>query len=168
MSFGSDRMTLLLRKTQTNLFSYQKWLEQPSQTVLARFVITEPNLRERTRNELNMSFGSDRMTWMLRKTQLQLFSYQKWLELSSRTVFARFAVTEPKLRKRTRNELNMSFGSNGMTWVLRKTQMQLFSYQKWLELYSRTGFAWFAVMGPKLRERSRNELNMGFGAKGMS
>src|ERR671935_50627 len=118
--------------------------------VFARFVVTEPRLWERIRNELNMSFGSNGMTWVLRKTQMQLFSYQKWLELSSRTVFARFVVTEPKLRERTRNELNMSFGSNEMTLVLRKTQMQLFSYQKWLELSSRTIFPRFVVTEPKL------------------
>src|SRR5918912_1261346 len=110
------------------LFSYQKWQERSSRTVFARFVITEPKLREQTTNKLNMSFGANGMTWVLRKTQMQLFSYQKWLEQSSRTVFVRFVVMEPKLRERTRNELNMSFGSNGMTWVLRKSQMQLFSY----------------------------------------
>src|ERR687883_239879 len=107
------------------------------------------------------------MTWVLRKTQMQHFSYQKWLELSSRTVFARFVVLEPKLHERTRNELNMSFGANGMTWVLRKIQIQLFSYQKWLELSSRTVFARFVVSEPKLQERARNELNMSFGANGM-
>src|SRR5918912_8706 len=128
MSFGSNGMTWVLRKTQMQLFSYQKWLEQPSQTVLARFIVTEPKLQERTRNELSMSFGANRMTWVLRKTQMQLFSYQKWLELSSQTVFAGFVVTEPKLQERTRNELNMSFAANRMTSVLRKTQMQLFSY----------------------------------------
>src|SRR5919201_1730009 len=119
-------MTWVLRKTQMQLFSYQKWLEQSSRTVLARFVVTEPKLQERTRNELNMSFGSNGMTWVLRKIQMQLFSYQKCLELSLRTVLARFVVTEPKLREQPRNKLNMSFGSNGMTWMLRKTQMQLF------------------------------------------
>src|ERR671935_282423 len=138
---GMRGMTWVLRKIQIQLFSYQKWLELSSRTVLARFVVTEPKLRERTINELNMSFGSNGMSWVLRKTQMQLFSYQKWLELSSRTVFARFVVMEPKLRERTRNELNMSFGANVMTWVLRTTQMQLFSYQKWLELSSRTVFA---------------------------
>ena len=97
-----------------------------------------------------MSFGSNGMTWVLRETQMQLFSRQKWLEQSSRTVLARFVVMEPKLRERTRNELNMSFGSNEMTWVLRKTQMQLFSYQKWLEQPSRTVLAWFVVTEPKL------------------
>src|ERR671939_659004 len=126
MSFGSDRMTSVLRKTQMQLFSYQKWLELSSRTVFTRFVVTEPKHRKRTRNELNMSFGANGMTWVLRKTQMQLFSYQKWLEQPSQTVLARFVVTEPKLRERTRNELNMSFESNGMTWVLRKTQMQLF------------------------------------------
>src|ERR687884_422314 len=128
-TLGTGGMTWVLRKIQMQLSSYQKWLEQPSQTVLARFVVTEPKLRERTRNELNMSFGANGMTWVLRETQMQLFSYQKWLEQPSQTVLVRFVVTEPKLRERTRNELNMSFGSNGMTWVLRKTQMQLFSYQ---------------------------------------
>src|ERR671934_576510 len=98
-----------------------------------------------------MSFGVNRMTWVIRRIQMQLFSYQMCLELSSRTVFAQFVVPEPNLQERNRNELNMSFGANGMTWVLRKIQMQLFTYQKWLELFSRTGFAWFAVMGPKLR-----------------
>src|SRR5918911_822665 len=165
MSFGSNGMTWVLRKTQMQLFSYQKWQEQYSQTVLARFVVTEPKLRECTRNELNMSFGTNGMTWVLRKTQMQLFSYQKWLEMSSRTVFARFVVTEPKLRERTRNELNMGFGANAMTWVLRKTQMQLFSYQKWLEQSSRTVLARFVITEPKLRERTRNELNMKFGKK---
>src|ERR671939_78592 len=148
------------------LFLYQKWLEISSRTVFARFVVTEPKLREQTRKELNMSFGSNGMTWVLRKTQMQLFSFQKWLEQSSRTVLARFVVTEPKLRERTRNELNMSFGSNGMTRVLRKTPMQLFSYQKWLEQSSRTVFARFVVTEPKLHERTRNELNMSFGSKG--
>src|SRR5919204_107717 len=123
---GTRGMTWVLRKIQKQLFSYQKWLELSSRTFLARFVVTEPKLQERTRNKLNMSFWTNGMTWVLRKTQMQLFSYQKWLELSSRTVFARFVVTEPKHQKRTRNELNMSFGANGMTWVLRKTQMQLF------------------------------------------
>src|ERR671939_630912 len=99
---------------------------------------------------------------------MQLFLYQKWLELSSRTVFARFVITEPKLQERTRNELNMSFGSNGMPWVLRKTQMQLFSYQKWLEHSSRTVFAQFVVPKPKLQEWTRNELNKSFGANGMT
>src|ERR671936_539382 len=127
---GTRRMTWVLRKIQMQLFSYQKWLEQSSRTVFAQFVVPEPKLQEWTRNELNMSVGVNGMTWVLRKIQIQLFSYQKWLEQSSRTVLARFVVTEPKLRERTRNELNMSFGSNGMTWVLRKTQMQLFSYQK--------------------------------------
>src|ERR671934_2740940 len=160
MSFGSDRMTLLLRKTQTNLFSYQKWLEQPSRTVLARFVVTEPKLRERTRNELNMSFGANWMTWVLRKTQIQLFSYQKWLEQSSRTVFTQFVVFEPTLKERARNAQNMSFGANRMTCVLRKTQIQLFSYQKWLEQSSQMVSAQFVITEPKLRERTRNELNM--------
>src|SRR5918911_869461 len=150
------------------LFSYQKWLELSSPMVFARFVVTEPKLRERTRNELSMSFCSNGMTWVLRKTQMQLFSYQKWLDLSSRTVFARFVVTEPKLLERTRNELNMSFGSNGMTWGLRKSQMQLFSYQKWFEQSSRTVFARFVVTEPKPEERTRNELNMNFGANGMT
>src|ERR687884_352059 len=103
------------------------------------------------------------MTWVLRKTQMQLFSYQKWLERSSQTVFAQFVVPEPKLQGRARNELNLSFGANGMTWVLRKTQMQLFSYQKWLEQSSRTVLARFVVTEPKLRERTSNELNMSFG-----
>src|ERR671934_150973 len=76
------------------------------------------------------------MTWVLRKTQMQLFSYQKWLELSSRTVFAQFVVPEPKLLERTRNELNMSFWANRMTWGFRNIEMQLFSYQIWLELSS--------------------------------
>src|SRR5919204_118892 len=133
-------------------------------TVFAKFVVPEPKLQEQTRNERNMSFGSNRMPWVLRKTQMQLFSYQKWLEQTSRTVLARFVVTEPKLRERTRNELNMSFGSNRMTWVLRKTQMQLFSYQKWLERPSRTVFALFVVPEPKLQKRTTNELNMSFGA----
>src|SRR5918911_1242760 len=167
MSFCSNGMTCVLRKTQMQLFSYQKWLQLSLRTVFARFVVTEPKLRERTRNELNMSFGANRMTWVLRKTQMQLFSYQKWLELSSRTVSARFIVTEPKLQERTINKLNMSFGTNEMTWVLRKTQMQLFSYQKWLELSSQTVFARFVVTEPRLRERTRNELNMSFGSNGM-
>src|ERR687884_371325 len=137
MRFGSNGMTWVLRKTQMQLFSYQKWLEQSSRTVLARFVVTEPKFRERTRNELNMSFGANGMTWVLRKTQMQLFSYQKWLEQSSRTVLAWFVIPEPKLQERTTNELNISFGANGMTWVLRKTQMPLFSCQKWLEQSSR-------------------------------
>src|ERR671937_427714 len=85
-----------------------------------------------------MSFGANGMTWVLRKILMHLFSYQNWIELSSRTVLARFVVMEPKLQERTRNELNMSFGSKGMPWVLRKTQMQFFSYQKWLERSSRT------------------------------
>src|SRR5918911_1133615 len=119
------------------LFSYQKWIELYSRTVLARFVVMEPKLQEWTRNEPNMSFGANGMTWVLRKTQMQLFSYQKWLERSSRTVLAQFVVMEPKLQERTRNEPNMSFGANGMTWVLRKIQMQLFSCQKVLERSSR-------------------------------
>src|ERR671934_240269 len=168
MSFGSNGMTWVLRKTQLQLFSYQKWLELSSRTVLAWFVVTEPKLRERTRNELNMSSGANGMTWVLRKTQMQLFSYQKWLEQSSRTVFAQFVIPEPKLQEQTRNELNMNFWANGMTWVLRKTQMQLFSYQKWLEWSSRTIFAQFVVPEPKLQERTRNELNMSFGANGMT
>src|ERR671935_114174 len=97
-----------------------------------------------------MSFGANGMTWVLRKTQIQLFPYQKWLERSSRTVFAQFVVPEPKLQERTRNELNMSFGAKGMTWGLRKIQMQLFSYQKWLERSSRTFFAQFVVLEPNL------------------
>src|ERR671934_3009 len=116
------------------LFSYQKWLERSSQTVFAQFVVPEPKLQERARNELNMSFGANGTTWVLRKIQMQLFSYQKWFELSSRTIFAQFVVPEPKLQERVRNELNMSFGANEITWVLRKIQMQLFSYQKWIEL----------------------------------
>src|ERR671937_561752 len=150
MSFGENGMTWVLRKIQMQLFSYQKWLEQSSQTVSAQFIVMEPKLQERTRNELNMSFGSNGMPWVLRKTQMQLFSYQKWLEQSSRTVLARFVVTEPKLRERTRNELNMSFGANRMPWVLRKTQMQLFAYQKWLEQSSRMVFAQFVIPEPKL------------------
>src|ERR687883_486616 len=161
-------MTWVLRKTQMQLFSYQKWLELSSRTFLARFVVTEPKLRERSRNELNMSFWANGMTWVLRKTQMQLFSYQKWLEQSSRTVFAQFVVPEPKLQERTRNELNMSFGSNGMPWVLRKTQMQLFAYPKWLEQSSRTVLARFVVTEPKLQERTRNELNKSFRAKRMT
>src|SRR5919201_1231764 len=162
MSFGANGMTWVLRKIQMQLFSYQKWLEWSSRMVFAHFVVPEPKLQERTRNELDMSFGANRMTWVLRKIQMQPFSHQKWLEQSSRMVLARFVITEPKLRERTRNVLNMSFGSNGMTWVLRKTQMQLFSYQKWLELSSRMVFAWFVVTEPKLQERTRNELNMIF------
>src|SRR5919204_86353 len=168
MSFGANGMTWVLRKIQMQLFSYQMWLELSSGTVFAQFVVPEPNLQERTRNELNMSFGANGMTWVLRKFQIQLFSYQKWLELSSRTVLARFVATEPKLRERTRNELNISFGSNRMTWVLRKIQIQLFSYQKWQEQSSRTVLAWFVVTEPKLWERTRNELNMSFGANGMT
>src|ERR671936_242354 len=141
MSFGANGMTWVLRKIQIKLFSYQKWLERSSRTVFAQFVVFEPTLKELARNELNMSFGANGITWVLRKTQMQLFSYQKWLEQSSRTVLARFVVTEPRLREQTRNELNMSFGANGMTWVLRKIQIQLFSYQKWLERSSRTVFA---------------------------
>src|ERR671939_513632 len=99
MSFGANGMTLVLRKTQMQLLSYQKWLEQSSRTVLARFVVTESKLRERTRNELNMSFGSNGMPWVLRKTQMQLIAYQKWLEQSSLTALARFVVTEQKLRE---------------------------------------------------------------------
>src|ERR687884_621727 len=97
-----------------------------------------------------MSFGANGMTWVLRKIQMLLFSYQMWLELSSRTVFAQFVIPEPKLQERTRNDLNMSFEANGMTWVLRKIQMQLFLYQKWLELSSRTVFAHFVVPEPNL------------------
>src|ERR671937_474342 len=118
MSFEANGMTWVLRKIQIQLFSYQRCLEQSSRTILARFVITEPKLQERTRSELSMSFGSNGMTWGLRKSQMQLFSYQKWFELSSRTVFARFVVTEPKLQERTRNKLNMSFWAKGMTWGL--------------------------------------------------
>src|ERR671935_112071 len=113
MSFRANGMTWVLRKIQMQLFSYQKWLELSSRMVLARFVITEPKLWERTRNELNMSFWAIGMTWVLRKIQMHLFSYQKWLELSSRTFLARFVVTDPKLQEWTRNELNMSFWSNG-------------------------------------------------------
>src|SRR5918911_1676354 len=109
--------------------------------ILVRFVVTEPKLRERTTNELNMSFRANGMTWVLRKTQIQLFSYQKWLEQSSRTVLVCFVVTESKLQERTRNELNMSFGANGITWVSRKIQIQLFWYQKWIERSSQTVFA---------------------------
>src|ERR671934_41446 len=97
-----------------------------------------------------MSFGANGMTWVLRKIQMQLFSYQIWLELSSRTVFAQFVVPEPKLQERTRNALNMSFGTNGMTCVLRNIQMQLFSYQKWLGRSSRMVLAQFVVPEPKL------------------
>src|ERR671937_571369 len=140
MSFGANGMTWVLRKIQMQLFSYQKWLEWSSRMVFAHFVVPEPNLQEWTRNELIMSFGANRMTWVLRKIQVQLFSYQKWIQLSSQTVFARFVVLEPKLQERTRNELNMRFGANGMTWVLRNILMQLFSYQKWLERSSRTVF----------------------------
>src|SRR5918911_517859 len=136
MSFGANGMTWVLRKIQMQLFSYQNWLELSSGIVLARFVVTEPNLQERNRNELNMSFGANGMTWVLRKIQIQLFSYQKWLEWSSQMVFAQFVIPEPKLQEQTREELNMSFGANRMTWVLRKFQMQLFSYQMWLELSS--------------------------------
>src|ERR671937_702553 len=100
------------------LFSYQKWLELSSRTVFAQFVVPEPKLLERTRNELNMSFWANGMTWALRNIQMQLFSYQNWLERSSRTLFAQFVVPEPKLLERTRNELNMSFWANGMTWAL--------------------------------------------------
>src|ERR671938_61961 len=103
-----------------------------------------------------MSFGVNGMTWELRKIQIQLFSDQNWLEESSRTVFAQFVVPEPKFQERTRNELNMSFGANEMTWVLRKTQIQLFSYQKCLEHSSQTVFAQFVVPEPKLQERTRN------------
>src|SRR5918911_1519582 len=94
--------------------------------VFAQFVVPEPKLQEQTRNELNMSFGANGMTWVLRKIQMQLFSYQKWLERSSRTVFAQFVVPEPKPLEQTRNELKISLGANGGTWVLIKTQMQLF------------------------------------------
>src|SRR5919204_343040 len=168
MSFGANGMTWVLRKTQMQLFSYQKWLEWSSRTIFAQFVVPEPKLQERTRNELNMSFGANGMTWVLRKIQMQLFSYQMWLELSSGTVFAQFVVPEPNLQERTRNELNMSFGANGMTWVLRKIQMQLFSYPTWQELSSRTVFAQFVVPEPNLQERTRNELNMSFGENGMT
>src|ERR671934_247393 len=150
MSFGSNGMPWVLRKTQMQLFSYQKWLERSSRTVFAQFRLEEPKLQERTRNELNMSFGANGMTWVLRKTQMELFSYQKWLERSSRTVFAQFVVFEPTLKERARNALNMSFGANGMTWVLRKTQMQLFLYQKLLEQSSRMVLAWFVITEPKL------------------
>src|SRR5919201_1735282 len=102
------------------------WLELSLRTVFAQFVVLEPKLQERTRNGLNMSFGANGMTWVLRKIQMQLFLYQKWLEWSSRMVFAHYVVAEPKLQERTRNELNMSFGANGMTWVLSKILMQLF------------------------------------------
>src|ERR671935_46397 len=116
-------MTSVLRKIQMQLFSYQKWLERSSRTVFAQFVVPEPNLQERTRNELNMSFGANGMTWVLRKIQMQLFSFPMWLERSSRIVFAQFVVPEPNLQERTRNELNMSFGAKGMTCVLRKIQI---------------------------------------------
>src|ERR671939_69293 len=106
------------------LFSYLTFLEQSSRTVFARFVVPKLKLQERTRNELNMSFGANGMTWVLRKIQIQLFSYEKCLNLSSRTVFAQFVVPEPKLQERTRNELNMSIGANRMTWVLRKILLQ--------------------------------------------
>ena len=152
MSFGANGMTWVLRKIQMQLFSYQMWPELSSRTVFAQFVVPEPKLQERTRNELNISFGANRITWVLRKIQKQLFSYPMWLELCSRTVYAQFVVPEPKLQERTRNELNMSFGANRMTWVLRKTQMQHFSSQKWLEMSSRTVFARFVVTEPKLRE----------------
>src|ERR671937_138181 len=132
--------------------------------VFARFVATEPKLRERTRNELNMSFGANGMTWVLRKIQIQLFTYQRWVEQSSRTVFAQFVVFEPTLKERARNAINMSFRANGMTWVLRKTQMQLFSYQKWLEQPSRMVFAQFVVFEPTLKEQARKALNMSFRA----
>src|SRR5919201_1609557 len=168
MSFGANRINLVLRKIQMQLFSYQMWLELSSRTVFAQFVVPEPKLQEWTRNELNISFCSNGMTWVLTNILIHLFSYQMWLELSSQTVFAQFVVPEPKLQERSRNELNMSFGANGMTWVLRKTQMQLFSYQKWLEQSSRTVLARFVVPEPNLRERTRNELNMSFGANGMT
>src|ERR687883_552004 len=99
-------------------------LERSSRKVFAQFVVPEPKLEERTRNALNMSFGANRMTWVLRNIQMQLFSYQNWLERSSRTVFAQFVVPEAELQERTTNELNMSFWANGMTWVLRNIQMQ--------------------------------------------
>src|ERR687884_254236 len=145
MSFGANGMTWVLRKIQMQLFSYQMCLELSSRTVFAQFVVPEPKLQERTRNELNMSFGANGMTWVLRKIQIQLFSYQNWLELSSRMVFAQFVIPGPTLQEQTRNELNMSFGTNGMTWVLRKSQIKLFSYQKWLERSSRIVFAQFVV-----------------------
>src|ERR671935_88257 len=145
MSFGANGMTWVLRKIQMQLFSYQIWLERSSRTVFAQFVVPEPKLQERTRNELNMSFGANEMTWVLRKIKIQLFSYQKWLEWSSRTVFAQFVVFEPTLKERARNALNMSFGSNGITWVLRKIQIQLFSYQTWLERSPRIIFAHFII-----------------------
>src|ERR671939_320982 len=168
MSFGANGMTLVLRKTQMQLFSYQKWLEQSSRTVLAQFDVTEPKLQEWTRNELNLSVGSNGMTWVLRKTQMQLFSYQRWLEQSSRTVFTQFVVFEQTLKERSRNALNMSFGANGMTWVLRNIQMQLFSYQKWLGRSSRTVLAQFVVPETTLQKWARNALNMSFGANRMT
>ena len=116
----------MLRKIQMQLFLYQNCLELSSRTILARFVVTEPKLQERTRNDPNMSFGANGMTWVLRKTQMQLFSYQKWLEQPSRTIFAQFVVPEPKLQQRTRNELSMSFGANGITWVLKNSNATLF------------------------------------------
>src|SRR5919201_391163 len=117
MSFWANGMTRVLRKIQMQLFSYQKWLERSLRRVFAQFVVPEPKLQERTRNELNISFGANGMTWVLRKIQMQLFLYQMWLELSSQTVFTQFVVPEPKLQERTRNELNMSFRENGMTWM---------------------------------------------------
>src|ERR671935_145887 len=149
-------MTWVLRKIQMQLFSYPMWLELSSRMVFAQFVVPEPKLQERTRNALNMSFGANGMTWVLRNIQMQLFSYQKWLRRASRTVFAQFVVPKPKLQERTRNALNMSFGGNGMTWVLRNIQMQLFSYQKWLGRSSR--MVQFVVPEPKLQEQTRNAL----------
>src|SRR5918911_10591 len=101
------------------LFLYQNWLEWSSRTIFAQFVVPEPKLQERTRNELNMSFGANGISWVLTNIQMQLFSYQMWLERSSRMIFTQFVVPEPKLQERSRNELNMSFWANRRIWVLR-------------------------------------------------
>src|ERR671939_132356 len=52
----------------------------------------------------------------------------------------------------------MSFRANGMTWVLRTIQSQLFSYQNWLEQSSQTLFAQFVILEQTLQERTRNEF----------
>ena len=155
MSFGANGMTWVLRNIQIQLFSYQKWLERSSRTVFAQFVVLKPTLKERARYALNMSFGANEMTWVLRKIQIQLFSYQRWLEfMNNFRTLCHMRTKTPRTR--------------GMTWVLRKIQIHLFSYQKWLERSSRTVFAQFVVPEPKLQERTRNELNMIFGANGMT
>jgi hypothetical protein len=105
------------------------------------FRVDVPSKTVNSENATNMSFGSNGLDWVrsLRKNSTADFSFQKWLERSSRANFRTVVPSKPKRQKRNKHESLVK----RVDWVrsLRKIQLQDFSVPKVARTSSRASFS---------------------------